>query len=101
MVIEKAYAYFGATMLHAWGMTEMARSAPAAVFCRAMSILIWNSVWTCILNRAARSMVPRCVSSTTKDMSCRATGRSVGEIQVRGPVGDLGLFQWRGRQGGG
>ena len=23
VVIEKAHAYFGATMLHAWGMTEM------------------------------------------------------------------------------
>jgi fatty-acyl-CoA synthase len=85
VVIEKAHAYFGATMLHAWGMTEMSPLGTCgSLLARQVGLDLEQRMPMHLKQgRTIYGAEVRIVD----DEGCELPrdGRSIGEIQVRGP----------------
>jgi acyl-CoA synthetase (AMP-forming)/AMP-acid ligase II len=96
VVIEKAHAYFGATMLHAWGMTEM---SPLGTCGSLLARHIDQDLETrmpvhLMQGRTIYGAEVRIVDDEGKELP--RDGRSIGEIQVRGPWVLSGYFNGAG-----
>jgi len=85
VVIEKAHAYFGATMLHAWGMTEMSPLGTCGSLLARQTDLDLDQRMPIHLKqgRTIYGAEVRIVDDEGRELP--RDGRSIGEIQVRGP----------------
>ena len=85
VVIEKAHAYFGATMLHAWGMTEMSPLGTCGSLLARHAGLDLEQRMPVHLKqgRTIYGAEVRIVDDDGHELP--RDGRSIGEIQVRGP----------------
>jgi fatty-acyl-CoA synthase len=98
VVIEKAHAYFGATMLHAWGMTEMSPLGTlGSVLARHVGLdLDQRMPMHLKQGRTIYGAEVRIVDDEGRELP--RDGRSVGEIQVRGPWVLSSYFKGAGGQ---
>ena len=85
VVIEKAHAYFDATMLHAWGMTEMSPLGTCgSLLARHVDLDLEQRISVHLKQgRTIYGADVRIVDDEGHELP--RDGRSVGEIQVRGP----------------
>jgi acyl-CoA synthetase (AMP-forming)/AMP-acid ligase II len=85
VVIEKAHAYFGATMLHAWGMTEMSPLGTCgSLLARHVDLDLEQRMSVHLMQgRTIYGAEVRIVDDEGHELP--RDGRSIGEIQVRGP----------------
>jgi fatty-acyl-CoA synthase len=85
VVIEKAHAYFGATMLHAWGMTEMSPLGTCgSLLARHVDLDLEQRMPVHLMQgRTIYGAEVRIVDDEGNELP--RDGRSIGEIQVRGP----------------
>jgi len=85
VVIEKAHAYFDATMLHAWGMTEMSPLGTCgSLLARHVDQDLEQRISVHLKQgRTIYGADVRIVDDAGHELP--RDGRSVGEIQVRGP----------------
>ena len=84
VVIEKAYEYFGATMLHAWGMTEMSPVGTCgSLLARQVGQDLEHRISAHLKQgRTIYGAEVRIVDDDGNELP--RDGQSVGEIQVRG-----------------
>jgi acyl-CoA synthetase (AMP-forming)/AMP-acid ligase II len=84
VVIEKAYGYFGATMLHAWGMTEMSPVGTCgSLLARHVGQDLEHRIAAHLKHgRTIYGAEVRIVDDDGHELP--RDGQSVGEIQVRG-----------------
>jgi acyl-CoA synthetase (AMP-forming)/AMP-acid ligase II len=96
VVIEKAHAYFGATMLHAWGMTEMSPLGTCgSPLARHVGMdLEQRMPMHLTQGRTIYGADVRIVDDDGRELP--RDGRSIGEIQVRGPWVLSGYFKGAG-----
>jgi acyl-CoA synthetase (AMP-forming)/AMP-acid ligase II len=96
VVIEKAHAYFGATMLHAWGMTEMSPLGTCGSLLARHADLDLEQRMPVHLKqgRTIYGAEVRIVDDDGQELP--RDGRSIGEIQVRGPWVLSGYFKGAG-----
>ncbi len=96
VVIEKAHAYFGATMLHAWGMTEMSPLGTCGSLLSRHAGLDLEQRMDVHLKqgRTIYGAEVRIVDAEGRELP--RDGRSVGEIEVRGPWVLSGYFKGAG-----
>jgi acyl-CoA synthetase (AMP-forming)/AMP-acid ligase II len=96
VVIEKAHEYFGATMLHAWGMTEMSPLGTCGSLLGRHVDLEFDQRIDVHLKqgRTIYGADVRIVDEEGRELP--RDGRSVGEIQVRGPWVLSGYFKGAG-----
>jgi 3-(methylthio)propionyl---CoA ligase len=96
VVIEKAHAYFGATMLHAWGMTEMSPLGTCgSLLARHVGLDLDQRMDVHLKQgRTVYGAEVRIVDEEGCELP--RDGRSVGEIQVRGPWVLSGYFNGAG-----
>jgi len=96
VVIEKAHAYFGATMLHAWGMTEMSPLGTCgSMLARHVDLDLEQRMPMHLKQgRTIYGADVRIVDDDGRELP--RDGRSVGEIQVRGPWVLSGYFKGAG-----
>jgi acyl-CoA synthetase (AMP-forming)/AMP-acid ligase II len=96
VVIEKAHAYFGATMLHAWGMTEMSPLGTCgSLLARHVGLDLEQRMPVHLKQgRTIYGAEVRIVDEEGRELP--RDGRSVGEIQVRGPWVLSGYFNGAG-----
>jgi acyl-CoA synthetase (AMP-forming)/AMP-acid ligase II len=96
VVIEKAHAYFGATMLHAWGMTEMSPLGTCGTLLARHAELDLEQRMPVHLKqgRTIYGAEVRIVDDDGHELP--RDGRSIGEIQVRGPWVLSGYFKGAG-----
>jgi fatty-acyl-CoA synthase len=92
VVIEKAHAYFGATMLHAWGMTEMSPLGTCgSLLARHVGMDLEQRMDMHLKQgRTIYGADVRIVDDDGRELP--RDGRSIGEIQVRGPWVLSGYF---------
>jgi fatty-acyl-CoA synthase len=96
VVIEKAHTYFGATMLHAWGMTEM---SPLGTCGSLLARHVGEDVERRMdvhlkQGRTIYGAEVRIVDDNGRELP--RDGHSIGEIQVRGPWVLSGYFKGAG-----
>ncbi|MFI4980705.1 MAG: long-chain-fatty-acid--CoA ligase [Nevskiales bacterium] len=96
VVIEKVQAYFGATMLHAWGMTE---TGPLGICGSLLARHVGMDPEQLMAvhlkqGRAIYGVEVRVVDDAGRELP--RDGSSVGEIQVRGPWVLSGYFKGAG-----
>jgi acyl-CoA synthetase (AMP-forming)/AMP-acid ligase II len=96
VVIEKADAYFGATMLHAWGMTEMSPLGTCgSLLARHVGLDLEQRMDVHLKQgRTIYGAEVRIVDEDGRELP--RDGRSIGEIQVRGPWVLSGYFKGAG-----
>jgi acyl-CoA synthetase (AMP-forming)/AMP-acid ligase II len=96
VVIEKAHAYFGATMLHAWGMTEMSPLGTCgSLLARHVGLDLEQRMPVHLKQgRTIYGAEVRIVDDAGRELP--RDGHSVGEIQVRGPWVLSGYFKGAG-----
>jgi fatty-acyl-CoA synthase len=96
VVIEKAHAYFGATMLHAWGMTEMSPLGTCgSLLARHVDLdLEQRMPMHLTQGRTIYGAEVRIVDDDGHELP--RDGLSVGEVQVRGPWVLSGYFKGAG-----
>ena len=96
VVIEKAHAYFGATMLHAWGMTETGPLGTCgSLLPRHVGLDLEQRMDVHLKQgRAVYGLEARIVDDEGHELPL--DGKSVGEIQVRGPWVISGYFKGAG-----
>jgi fatty-acyl-CoA synthase len=96
VVIEKAEAYFGATMLHAWGMTEMSPLGTCgSLLPRHVGQPLAQRMPVHLMQgRTVYGVEVRVVDDDGRELP--RDGKSVGEIQVRGPWVLSGYFKGAG-----
>ena len=96
VVIEKAHNYFGATMLHAWGMTEMSPLGTCGSLLAQHVGMDLDERMPVHLKqgRTIYGAEVRIVDDDGHELP--RDGRSVGEIQVRGPWVLSGYFKGAG-----
>ena len=96
VVIEKAHAYFGATMLHAWGMTEMSPLGTCgSLLPRHVGLDLEQRMDVHLKQgRTVYGAEVRIVDDKGRELP--RDGRSVGEIQARGPWVLSGYFKGAG-----
>jgi acyl-CoA synthetase (AMP-forming)/AMP-acid ligase II len=96
VVIEKVHAYFGATMLHAWGMTEMSPLGTCgSLLARHVGLDLEQRMPVHLKQgRTIYGAEVRIVDEEGRELP--RDGRSVGEIQVRGPWVLSGYFNGAG-----
>ena len=96
VVIEKAHAYFGATMLHAWGMTEMSPLGTCgSLLARHVGMDLEQRMPVHLKQgRTIYGAEVRIVDDDGHELP--RDGRSIGEIQVRGPWVLSGYFKGAG-----
>ncbi len=96
VVIEKAHAYFGATMLHAWGMTEMSPLGTCgSMLPRHVGLDLEQRMDMHLKQgRTIYGAEVRVVDEEGRELP--RDGRSVGEVQVRGPWVLSGYFRGAG-----
>ena len=96
VVIEKAHAYFGATMLHAWGMTEMSPLGTCgSPLARHVGMDLEQRMPMHLMQgRTIYGADVRIVDDDGRELP--RDGRSIGEIQVRGPWVLSGYFKGAG-----
>ena len=96
VVIEKAHAYFGATMLHAWGMTEMSPLGTCgSLLARHVGMDLKQRMPVHLMQgRTIYGADVRIVDDAGHELP--RDGRSIGEIQVRGPWVLSGYFKGAG-----
>ena len=85
VVIEKAHAYFGATMLHAWGMTELSPLGTCGSLLARHTDLDLEQRMPVHLTqgRTIYGIEVRIVDDEGRELP--RDGKSVGEVQARGP----------------
>jgi acyl-CoA synthetase (AMP-forming)/AMP-acid ligase II len=85
VVVEKAHAYFGATMLHAWGMTELSPLGTCgSLLPRQVGLDLEQRMSVHLKQgRAIYGVDIRIVDDAGHELP--RDGTSIGEIQVRGP----------------
>jgi fatty-acyl-CoA synthase len=98
VVIEKAEAYFGATVLHAWGMTEMSPLGTCGSLLARQVDLDMEQRMPAHLKqgRTIYGAEVRIVDDEGQELP--RDGHAVGEIQVRGPWVLSGYFKGAGGQ---
>ena len=96
VVIEKAHNYFGATMLHAWGMTEMSPLGTCgSLLAQHVGMNLDERMPVHLKQgRTIYGAEVRIVDDDGHELP--RDGRSVGEIQVRGPWVLSGYFKGAG-----
>ena len=96
VVIEKAHAYFGATMLHAWGMTEMSPLGTCgSLLARHADLDLQQRMPVHLAQgRTIYGVDVRIVDEEGNELP--RDGRSVGEVQARGPWVLSGYFKGAG-----
>ena len=96
VVIEKAQAYFGATTLHAWGMTEMSPLGTCgSPLARHVEMGLEQRMPMHLMQgRTIYGAEVRIVDDDGRELP--RDGRSIGEIQVRGPWVLSGYFKGAG-----
>jgi len=96
VVIEKVHAYFGATMLHAWGMTEMSPLGTCGSLLARHAGLDLEQRMDAHLKqgRTIYGAEVRIVDADGRELP--NDDRSVGEIEVRGPWVLSGYFKGAG-----
>jgi acyl-CoA synthetase (AMP-forming)/AMP-acid ligase II len=96
VVIEKVHAYFGAIMLHAWGMTEMSPLGTCgSLLARHVGLDLEQRMPVHLKQgRTIYGAEVRIVDEEGRELP--RDGRSVGEIQVRGPWVLSGYFNGAG-----
>jgi fatty-acyl-CoA synthase len=96
VVIEKAHAYFGAIMLHAWGMTEMSPLGTCgSLLARHVGLDLEQRMDVHLRQgRAIYGAEVRIVDEEGCELP--RDGHSIGEIQVRGPWVLSGYFNGAG-----
>jgi fatty-acyl-CoA synthase len=85
VVIEKAHAYFGATMLHAWGMTELSPLGTCgSLLARHTELGLKQRMPVHLTQgRTIYGIEVRIVDDDGRELP--RDGKSVGEVQARGP----------------
>jgi fatty-acyl-CoA synthase len=85
VVIEKAHAYFGATMLHAWGMTELSPLGTCgSLLARHTGLDLEERMPVHLTQgRTVYGIEVRIVDDDGHELP--RDGKSVGEVQARGP----------------
>jgi acyl-CoA synthetase (AMP-forming)/AMP-acid ligase II len=96
VVIEKVHAYFGATMLHAWGMTEMSPLGTCgSLLSRHVDLDLEQRMPMHLKQgRTIYGAEVRIVDEEGHELP--RDGNSVGEVQVRGPWVLSGYFKGAG-----
>ena len=96
VVIEKSERYFGATMLHAWGMTEMSPLGTCgSLLARQVGLDLDQRIEVHLKQgRTLYGAEVRIVDDAGQELP--RDGRSVGEIEVRGPWVLSGYFNGAG-----
>ena len=96
VVIEKAHAYFGAIMLHAWGMTETGPLGTCgSMLPRHVGLDLEQRMDMHLKQgRAVYGLEARIVDDEGHELPL--DGKSIGEIQVRGPWVISGYFNGAG-----
>jgi acyl-CoA synthetase (AMP-forming)/AMP-acid ligase II len=96
VVIEKVHTYFGATMLHAWGMTEMSPLGTCgSLLAQHVGMDLEQRMPVHLKQgRTIYGAEVRIVDDDGRELP--RDGRSVGEIQVRGPWVLSGYFKGAG-----
>jgi acyl-CoA synthetase (AMP-forming)/AMP-acid ligase II len=96
VVIEKVHAYFGATMLHAWGMTEMSPLGTCgSLLSRHVDLdLEQRMPMHLTQGRTIYGAEVRIVDEEGQELP--RDGNSIGEVQVRGPWVLSGYFKGAG-----
>ena len=96
VVIEKADAYFGATMLHAWGMTELSPLGTCgSLLARHVGQDLEQRMAVHLTQgRTIYGVEIRIVDDEGRELP--RDGRSIGEIQARGPWVLSGYFKGAG-----
>ncbi len=96
VVIEKTHAYFGATMLHAWGMTEMSPLGTCgSLLARHVDLDLEQRMPVHLTQgRTIYGVDVRIVDEEGRELP--RDGRSVGEVQARGPWVLSGYFKGAG-----
>ena len=96
IVIQKAHDYFGATMLHAWGMTEMSPLGTCgSLLARHVGLDLEQRMPVHLRQgRTVYGAEVRIVDDNGVELP--RDGQSVGEIQVRGPWVLSGYFKGAG-----
>lgn len=96
VVIEKAHEYFGATMLHAWGMTEMSPLGTCgSLLARHVDLDFEQRISVHLKQgRTIYGAEVRVVDDEGHELP--RDGHSVGEVQVRGPWVLSGYFKGAG-----
>ncbi len=96
VVIEKAHAYFGATMLHAWGMTELSPLGTCgSLLARHVGLDLEARMPVHLKQgRTVYGVEVRVVDDNGQELP--RDGSSVGEVQARGPWVLSGYFKGAG-----
>jgi fatty-acyl-CoA synthase len=98
VVIEKVRDYFGATMLHAWGMTETGPMGTCGSLLAHQRDLPWEDRMAVHLKqgRTVYGAEVRIADDTGRELP--RDGSGIGEIQIRGPWVLSGYFKGVGGQ---